>query len=328
MASPAVSSTPLSQASSPVLPTSPPTPAGPSGLSAGCQLGQGTGSTFQPVTQQNIGDGGAAYEITVTNNTNGPVTVSGFEVTFSAFGSQIGADQPTVDTSLMEPGERWNFAIGITSGIQVSRNTYLNTTCTVTSVDTAKGRVTPSAVSEPDGVQNTRQADIQQAQQALAVDVAQLGQDSTALNDDTTLAGAVQVMRREYATANSQWQQEQGDTCTSGDISGDADQVGDDAELVGDDLGSLNEDVAGLKSGKVSAVQSDISGVQRELSALSRLGVAPGTPTASAAATGNAALKNAANAISWADSQGSTINGEAQQLATAAQDYANAHPCG
>ena len=173
--SPAATSTPLSQASSPALSTASPGPSSPSGLLAGCQVGEGASSTFQPVTRQNIGDGDSAYEITVTNNTGGPVTVSGFGVTFSAFGSRIGADQPTVNTSLMEPGERWNFTIGVTSGVQVSDNTYLNTTCAVTSVDTSNGTVTPTVIPEQNGVQNTRDQDVQQAQQQLAADVTSLG---------------------------------------------------------------------------------------------------------------------------------------------------------
>jgi hypothetical protein len=63
-ASPAASPTPLSQTSAPALSTASPTPSTPSGLQAGCQVGEGTGSTFQPVTQQNISDGDSAYEIT------------------------------------------------------------------------------------------------------------------------------------------------------------------------------------------------------------------------------------------------------------------------
>jgi hypothetical protein len=46
---------------------------------------------------------------------SGPVTVSGFGVTFSAFGSQIGADQRTVDTALMEPGEAPFFVNALSS---------------------------------------------------------------------------------------------------------------------------------------------------------------------------------------------------------------------
>ena len=160
----------------------------PSGLLAGCQVGEGASTTFQPVTRQNIGDGDSAYEITVTNNTSAAVTVSGFGVTFSAFGSRIGADQSTVNTALMEPGEKWNFTIGITSGVQVSVNTFLNTTCTVSSVDTSAGTVTPTVIPEQDGMQNTRVQAVQQAQQKLASDVASLGYGSASLNSDDSLS--------------------------------------------------------------------------------------------------------------------------------------------
>ena len=55
--------------------------------------------------------------------------------------------------------------------------------------------------------------------------------------------------------------------------------------------------------------------------------VCPGTDSSSAVAAGNQALANAANAISWAQGQGKIIDGEAQQLAATAQNYANSH-CG
>jgi hypothetical protein len=48
--------------------------------------------------------------------------------------------------------------------------------------------------------------------------------------------------------------------------------------------------------------------------------VPPGTDSSGAVAAGNQALTTAANAISWAQGQGNTINGEAQQLATTAQN--------
>ncbi len=52
--SPAATSAPLSHTSSPALSTASPEPSTPSGLLAGCQVGEGAGSTFQPVTQQNM----------------------------------------------------------------------------------------------------------------------------------------------------------------------------------------------------------------------------------------------------------------------------------
>ena len=323
--SPPASSTPLSQASSPALSTASPTPSTPSGLLAGCQVGEGTGSTFQPVTQQKIGDGDSAYKITVTNNTSGPVTVSGFGVTFSAFGSQIGANQSTVDTALMEPGEKWNFTIGITNGVQVSNNTFLNMTCTVTSVDTANGPVTPTAVSEQNGVQNTRDQDVQQAQQQLATDVTTLGTDSARLNSDNSLAGDVTSMQQAYRQEKQQYRAEQSDSCDV--MGGDADDVGGDADDVGGDLIDLQASVSYLNSQKVRAVKNDLAAVQGEVSTLQGLGAAPGTDYSATVAAGNQALKNAANAIAMASQQGNTINAEARSLATMAQNYATSH-CG
>jgi len=323
--SPAATSVPLSRASSPALSTASPTPSTPSGLLAGCQVGEGAGSSFQPVTQQNIGDGDAAYEVTVTNNTGGPVTVSGFGVTFSAFGGRVGADQPTVNTSLMEPGERWNFTIGVTSGVQVSDNTYLNETCAVTSVDTSNGMITPTVIPEQNGVVNTHYQDVQQAQQQLATDVITLGNDSARLNSDNSLAGDVSSMQQAYGQEEQQYRAEQSDSCDV--MGGDADDVGGDADDVVGDLIDLQASVSYLRSQKVQAVMTDLVAVQDEVGTLQGLGAAPGTDYSSTVAAGNQSLKNAANAIAWASQQGNAINAEARSLATTAQNYASSH-CG
>ena len=140
-------------------------------------------------------------------------------------------------------------------------------------------------------------------------------------------------MQGEYGTEQSQWRQEQGDTCTSGDISGDAGLVSDDAGLVSDDFSSLQRAANSLKSGTIAAVQNDLAAVQQDLQALSHLSATPATATAAATAAGNTALKDAANAISWADGQtgrraGDTISSEAQKLATTAEHYADSHLCG
>jgi hypothetical protein len=63
------------------------------------------------------------------------------------------------------------------------------------------------------------------------------------------------------------------------------------------------------------------------MSTLHSLGASPDTNAQPAIKQGNATLKNAASAISWAQSQGASINSAAQSLATAAQNYATAH-CG
>ena len=117
--SPAATSAPLSQTSSPALSTASPEPSTPSGLLAGCQVGRDAGG-FQPVTQQNVASGWSAYRVTVADNTSSTITVTGFDVMFSAFGSQVGTDQSTVDAALMEPGERWNFKIDVTHGVELT----------------------------------------------------------------------------------------------------------------------------------------------------------------------------------------------------------------
>jgi hypothetical protein len=60
----------------------------------------------------------------------------GFTVTFSAFGGTTDAETPTVNPALMEPAETWTFPISFANAPQVSENTYLNETCTVTEIDT------------------------------------------------------------------------------------------------------------------------------------------------------------------------------------------------
>jgi hypothetical protein len=127
-------------------------------LAAGCQLGQDSGG-FLAASQQNYGDGPSAYQITVTNDSKSPLTVDGFNVTFQAFGSQVTSGTSNVRPALIGPGEHWYFTIDTDrSGVVVSQNTYLNSTCTVTAVITASGQITPSVVRMPDGEQVTQQS--------------------------------------------------------------------------------------------------------------------------------------------------------------------------
>jgi hypothetical protein len=325
---PGASSVPLSRTSTAPLSTAAPPPSTPSGLLAGCQVGEDTGSSFQPVTQQNVGDGLSAYQVTVTNNTSGPVTVSGFGVTFSAFGGRVGTDQPTVSAALMEPSERWNFTINVTNGVQVSVNTYLNMDCTVTSVDTSNGMVTPTEVHEQNGVVNTHDQDVQQAQQRLATDVTSLGNDSTKLNSDNSLASGVQTMQQEYGSEQQDWKAEQQGNCMDGSLN--YGPVTGDASAVGGYYNALKSDISALQSGpgiSIAQVKQDLAVVQSEVSQLQALGTAPSPDPSSAVAAGNQALKNAANAIAWASQRGNTINAEAGSLATTAQNYASSH-CG
>jgi hypothetical protein len=166
---------------------------------------------------------------------------------------------------------------------------------------------------------------VSQAQQSLARDVPILAQDAASLDNDGSLAKAVGQMKSDYGTEQSDWQKVQSDSCDS--MSYDANTVSYDANTVNYDLNSLNYDVNSLNSGDIQTVQTDLSKVNTDLSRLQNLGPSPNTDSSAALAAGNKALTNSANAISWADGQGSTINSEAQQLSTTASNYATAH-CG
>jgi hypothetical protein len=293
----------------------------PSGLSAGCQAGIDDGG-FAPVTQQNLG-GQSAYQVTVTNNTGSPVTVMGFAVTFTAFGSTITTDNPTVNTSLIEPAEKWNFTVDVTSGIQVSDNTYLNETCTVTEVDTANGMVAPIVVPMGNGEQSTAQ----QVQVNLSTDLVNLQNDTSALNEDTTLAADVSQMQKDWKQEKADWATESASSCPNQPPINGGDTVGTDADAVGTDYDGLQGDVNSLQNGKVAAVNDDLSAVQKDLTSLHNLGATPDVSTSASSAAGGKALTSAASAITWADGQGSSINNQAQALATTAENYANNHLC-
>ena len=166
---------------------------------------------------------------------------------------------------------------------------------------------------------------VSQAQQALSSNVSSLQSDSNTLNNDNSLASDVKSMEQDYATGQSDYRTEQSDSCDS--MGGDADTVGGDADTVGGDLDSLDGDIQTLQSGDIQSIKNDLANVANGLKTLKGLGAPPGTDSSSAVAAGNQALANAANAISWAQGQGKIIDGEAQQLATTAQNYANSH-CG
>lgn len=170
---------------------------------------------------------------------------------------------------------------------------------------------------------------VSNAQQSLASDVSALQSDTSTLNTDTSLAGDVNQMKQDYQTEQNDYQTEQTDYQEGGctQEGGDAGTVGADAGTVGADLGSLQADVSSLQVGDIQSVQTDLSNVKADLSTLQGLGVTPAVSSATAIADGNQALTNAANAISWAQGQGKTINSEAQALATTAQSWANQHGC-
>jgi hypothetical protein len=92
-------------------------------------------------------------------------------------------------------------------------------------------------------------------------------------------------------------------------------------------IGTLQTDIQSLQSGDIQSVQTDLSHVQTDLSTLSGLGATPDTNASPAIATGNQALKSAANAIIWANQNGNSIDSQAHALATTADSFANSHGC-
>jgi len=294
-----------------------------SGLAAGCQVGIDDGG-FAPVNQQNYGNGDPEYQITATNGTGSPITVMGFTVTFSAFGGTTDAETPTVNPALMEPAETWTFPISFANAPQVSENTYLNETCTVTEIDTQQdGPMAPKAVTQPNGEQNSAQ----QLQVQLSTDLVSLQNDTSTLNNDTTLSADVDQMQKDWKQEQADWATESATSCPNQPPINGGDTVGTDADAVGTDYDGLQGDVNSLQGGKVAAVSDDLSAVQKDLSSLQNLGVTPDVSTSASIAAGEKAQTSAASAVKWADGQGSSINSQAQALATKAETYANNHLC-
>ena len=79
--------------------------------------------------------------------------------------------------------------------------------------------------------------------------------------------------------------------------------------------------------GAASDLKLDMSTVQRDVNMLKKLGATPGAAPSGAVATGNKALSDVGNEISSANQQENTMDRQAHQLATTAQNYAKSH-CG
>lgn len=75
------------------------------------------------------------------------------------------------------------------------------------------------------GVANTHNHDVQQAQQSLASDVSAQVSDAATLNNDTSLSQAVGDMQKDYEQERSDWQTEQNTACSTDEVGGDADTV-------------------------------------------------------------------------------------------------------
>jgi hypothetical protein len=265
-----------------------PTPAS-SGLSAGCQMGEGN---FSPVTQQNISDDDPSYEVTVVNNTASPVTVNGFSVSMTAYGSQITTDSPTVNPSLMEPGEKWTFNTPITSGVEVSGQTYLNTDCTVTLITTDNGDVQPLQMNEPNGEANTHQQNITDAQNQLQNDLGTLNQDVSGMYGDVSkIAGDVSQTDNDLSQTRTDAANGNGDECLNASTT----VYNDAATTVYNDVLTTAYNDAGTVGTDIAAIRKQISTIQADQAALQDLGQSPGG--ADAISSAQAAISSAISTV-------------------------------
>jgi hypothetical protein len=169
---------------------------------------------------------------------------------------------------------------------------------------------------------------VAQGNSALSSDIGTLESDANSLNTNNQLASDVSQMKTDYGTEQRDYQTEQSDYRQGGCIGagGDAGSVGADAGSVGADQGSLNADESSIQI-DISGLQSDIKAVQNDVAQLSSDGAYPAQDPSGALAAGSKAISNANAAIQWATGQGNTVNGEAQQLATTAQNYMNQNGC-
>jgi hypothetical protein len=163
------------------------------------------------------------------------------------------------------------------------------------------------------------------AQQQLETDLITLQRVNSALANSTSLTGALNQMKRDYAQEQADYAREQHDSCPA--AAGDATTVGQDSATVGSDLNTLTGDVENLQVGGIQSVQAAVSNVNSDLSDLQSLHAAPTVSPATAIATGTTALASAWNSISSAQGQGKTIIDEAQALAVTAQSLASQHGC-
>jgi hypothetical protein len=162
------------------------------------------------------------------------------------------------------------------------------------------------------------QQQISGLQSSLQSDVSTLAQDAASLDSDNSLATDVQAMRNDVAAEQTDYATVQSDDCTS--RPGDAGTVDGDSGTVDGDQGTIQGDISTLQSNPVS---SDISKVQGDVSQLKSLGTTPATDPAAAIAAGHKALKDMASAIAWAQQQSSALDGQAHQIAKAADALAN-----
>jgi hypothetical protein len=261
----------------------------PQGLSASCQVA----SDGDPVSQQNYDGGGLDYLVAVANGTSSPVTVSGLAVTFSAFGGTVDNETPTVNSTLMEPGEQWKFDLSYANAPQVSENTYLNETCAITEVDTGNGQVSPAVVNEPNGRQNTQAQNNQNQEQQAQSDVNKLTQDTGFSSIVSQIGDDVQSTQNDLSTTRQNAASGNGDQC----INASTTVYNDAATTVYNDVLTTVYNDVGTAQTDIASVRSDISTVQSDQAALKSAGL-PGTPgTGAAISAAQSAIASAVSTI-------------------------------
>ena len=167
------------------------------------------------------------------------------------------------------------------------------------------------------------QQQIAALQSSLQSDVATLAQDAASLDSDNSLAGDIKSMKSDLGTEQTDYATVQSDTCSSagGSRETDAATADTDSATVDTDLATVQTDITGLQDN--NQVSSDISKVQGDVSQLRSLGASPATDSAAALAAGRKALSDMNAAIAWAKQQGGAIDGQAHQIASAADALAN-----
>jgi hypothetical protein len=177
--------------------------------------------------------------------------------------------------------------------------------------------------------------EISQDQQNLQSDLGSLESDSNSLNTSTQLASDVNQMKTDYQTEQNDYQTEQQQgSCSDGSMGDDAATVSDDAATVDDDLSSLQDDLQSLQDtgttsggASIGGLEVDVATVNSDVSSLNALGATPAQDPSSALATAKTDLGNANAAVTWATQQGNTIDGEADQLATTAENFESQQGC-
>jgi hypothetical protein len=175
--------------------------------------------------------------------------------------------------------------------------------------------------------QQQHEQQVSNAQSSLSSDVGTLRSDSSSLNSNTQLASDINTMKNDYAKEQTDYQTEvtQG-SCSDGSLGSDAATVSSDSATVDSDLASEQSDVTSIQD-SLNGIQTDISNVNNDLSTLQGLGASPGTDSSGALAAGNKAISNANSAVQWANGHGNSIDGQAHQLATTAQNNETQHGC-